>query len=85
SNLFYYYSPFKTTYLVVNYNRSTGFNHQFNAVQIDGQTVFIEPQAYTGKSYDLRQFWGSQYNPSYNQVNNTTWRFLPRGVSGTEE
>ena len=85
SNLFYHYSPFKSTSIVVNFNRSTNFNHQFNAVMINGHIVFVEPQASRGRSYDLRQYWGAQYNPRYNQMDNTTWLFLPRRVSGTEE
>jgi hypothetical protein len=85
SNLFYYYSPFKYNDVVVNYNKNTGFNHQFNAVTIDGQIVYVEPQAKTPRSYDLRKFWGSKYNPNYNQMGNTSWLFLPRGESGTEE
>jgi hypothetical protein len=85
SNLFYYYSPFKDNKVVVNYNNGSGFNHQFNAVTIDGQIVFIEPQAKKSQSYDMKKFWGSQYNPNYNQMDNKTWLILPRGVSGTEE
>jgi hypothetical protein len=85
SNLFYYYSPFKYNDVVVNYNKKTGFNHQFNAVTIDGKIVYIEPQARSPRSYDLRKFWGSEYNPNYNQMGNTNWLFLPRGKSGTEE
>jgi hypothetical protein len=85
SNLFYYYSPFKYNDVVVNYNRNSGFNHMFNAVKIDGQIVYVEPQAKTPRSYDLQEFWGSQYNAVYNQLNNTRWLFLPRGAAGTEE
>jgi hypothetical protein len=85
SNLFYFYSPFKYNDVVVNYNKNTGFNHQFNAVTIDGRIVYIEPQARSPRSYDLRKFWGSKYNPNYNQMGNTNWLFLPRRESGTEE
>jgi hypothetical protein len=88
SNLFYYYSPFKYNEIVVNYNPrgpQGGFNHQFNVVRIDGQLVFIEPQAGANRSYDPNNFWGSRYNPAYNQIQKTTWLYLPRGQAGTEE
>jgi hypothetical protein len=88
SNLFYYYSPFKYSEIVVNYNPrgpQGGFNHQFNVVKIDGQLVFVEPQAGANRSYDLSNFWGSRYNPDYNQIQKTTWLYLPRGQAGTEE
>jgi hypothetical protein len=88
SNLFYYYSPFKYNEIVVNYNPrgpQGGFNHQFNAVKINGQLVFVEPQAGANRSYDLSNFWGSRYNPAYNQIQKTTWLYLPRGQAGTEE
>jgi hypothetical protein len=85
SNLFYYYSPFKDNKIVVNVNNGSNFNHQFNAVTINGQLVYVEPQARNPRSYDMRKFWGSQYNPNYNQMDNTRWLFLPRGISGTEE
>jgi hypothetical protein len=87
SNLFYYYSPFKYNEVIINYNPrgpNGGFNHMFNAVKIDGQVVYIEPQARTDRSYDLEKFWGARYNPVYNQ-NNTRWLVLPRGQSGMEE
>jgi hypothetical protein len=88
SNLFYYYSPFKYNTIVVNFNPNGpqgGFNHQFNMVEIDGQLVCIEPQAGGSRSYDLKDFWGSRYNPAYNQIQKTNWLYLPRGQTGTEE
>jgi hypothetical protein len=85
SNLFYYYSPFKYTDVVVNYNPNSDFNHMFNAVKINGQIIYVEPQSKSGKSYDLQKFWGARYNPYFNQMNNTRWLYLPRGESGTEE
>jgi hypothetical protein len=88
SNLFYYYSPFKYNEVVVNYNPrgpNGGFNHMFNAVKIDGQIVYIEPQARADRPYDLTKFWGAQYNPVYNQLNNKRWLVLPQGQAGTEE
>jgi hypothetical protein len=85
SNLFYYYSPFKYNDVVVNYNKNTDFNHQFNAVTINGQIVYIEPQARSPRSYDLQQYWGTRYNPNYNQIGKTNWLILPQGTPGTEE
>jgi hypothetical protein len=88
SNLFYYYSPFKYNNIVVNFNPNGpqgGMNHQFNVVKIDGQLVFIEPQAGASRSYDLKVFWGSKYNSAYNQIQHTNWLYLPRGTAGTDE
>ena len=59
-------------------------NHQFNVVKIGGQLVFVEPQGKANQSYDPQIFWGSRYNPAYNQIEKTNWLYLPRGQAGTE-
>lgn len=88
SNLFYYYSPFKYSEVVVNLNPKGpqgGMNHQFNVVKIGGELVFVEPQGKTNQAYDPQIFWGSRYNAAYNQIQKNNWLYLPRGQAGTEE
>jgi len=54
--------------IIRNYNRATGMNHLFNAVEIDGVWRAIEPQAfYAGKdNYFMKNVWGAQYDSSFN-------------------
>jgi hypothetical protein len=68
--LFYQYYPDKDKVCTeLNKNNSTGMNHLFNCVLIDGNWRAIEPQAYytRNKSYWMRDVWGNKYDLSLNR------------------
>ena len=66
---FYKFFPDKSKVIIIrNYNTTTGMNHLFNTIKIDGVWKAIEPQAfYAGKSsYFMKDVWGAQYDSSHN-------------------
>ena len=54
--------------IIENRNPSTGMNHLFNAISVDGIWLYIEPQS--GKT--MVEAWGNKYNSYYN-VNKTAY------------
>jgi len=75
--LFYKYFPDKSKVTIeVNYNPSRDFNHAFNCVLINGVWRAVEPQTVwkNRDSYWMRDFWGSQYDPSFNEDQTVKWK-----------
>jgi len=79
--LFYQYYPDKSKVaIIINKNSSTGMNHLFNAVLINGIWVAIEPQAYATnqRSYHMQDIWGSQYDSTFNRDETERWKIYAR-------
>jgi len=55
--------------IMLNRNTSTGMNHLFNCVKVNGVWRAIEPQAYKMgySSYYMRDVWDSRYDSSLNK------------------
>jgi hypothetical protein len=63
--MFYEFWPDKRTVRIVhNRSYSTGFNHLFNEVVVDGRWVTVEPQLADGSM----KVWGDRYDPGLNVV-----------------
>ena len=68
--LFYrYYNRPGEVQITINKNLSTGMNHLFNTVLINGKWVAIEPQAYVGgkRNYTMHSIWGRKYDQRYDR------------------
>ena len=64
-----YYNRPNESKITINKNPSTGMNHLFNTILINGQWVAIEPQAYLGGkcNYTMRSIWGRKYDQKYDR------------------
>jgi len=69
--LFYQHYPVRNEVkMMLNNNRSTDFNHLFNAVLVDDNWYTIEPQAYFNglyTTYWMTNIWGKVYDSSFDR------------------
>lgn len=68
--IFYKHYPDKSLVCIEeNVNKTTGMNHLFNVVLIDGNWRALEPQSYWKgfNSYWMKDVWGDRYDKAFNK------------------